>query len=171
DYERGQKVLVRVQKQKGSDPEKTKGEVAIEVGRPGVAGTQALPVKVNAAETDLLLAEFFPTGGGRYEVTASLTDAGKLKASQVSEFLVQGSDLELASAGTSPATLKSLADATGGVFLEVDDAEKLAEKIERKERRTANTVRTEYWNRPELFLAFLAAVSAEWIIRRRNHLV
>ncbi len=171
DYDRGQKVIVRVQRQKGTDPEKTKGDVTIEVARPGIAGSQALPVKVNTAEPDVLTAEYFPSAGGRYEVTASLTDAGKLKASQVSEFLVQGSDLELASAGTSPATLKSLADATGGVYLEVDEAEKLAEKIERKERRTAQVVRTEFWNSPLLFVAFLAAVSVEWVVRRKNHLV
>jgi hypothetical protein len=31
--------------------------------------------------------------------------------------------------------------------------------------------RTEYWDSPWLFAAFLAAVSGEWFLRRRNHLV
>jgi hypothetical protein len=171
DYEVGQKVLVRIQKQAAGDPEKTKGQVSIEISRPGSAALPPLSPKTDPTNPDLLTAEFYPSAGGRYEVTASLRDGSKLKASQVSEFLVQGSDLEMASPATSPATLRSLAEATGGAYLEVDQAEQLAEKIDRKERRTTRVLRTEFWNSFWLFLAFLTAVSGEWFIRRRNHLI
>jgi hypothetical protein len=177
DYEANQKVTVKVLKQPGADQEKAKGELSVEVTQPDKARQPhyrpppPLTLKPDATNPDLLSAEFYPQAGGRYEVTATLTDAGKLKASQVSEFLVQGTDLEMASPATSPATLKSLADATGGVFLNVDEAESLADRIERKPRRTASVARTEFWNSPWLFLAFLTAVSAEWFIRRKNHLI
>ena len=102
---------------------------------------------------------------------ASLTAGNKPLANQTAEFLVQGTDLELANTGTNPGSLKALTDATGGVYLDVDEADQLAGKVARKERRTARTLETRYWNSPWLFGAFLLAVSAEWLIRRKNHLV
>ena len=41
----------------------------------------------------------------------------------------------------------------------------------RRERRTVRTERRELWSSPVLFFVFLAAVTTEWIIRRRNHLI
>ena len=115
---------------------------------------------------------FYPTSGGRYELTSQLVDKqGKPLANQAAEFLVHGSDLELADTGTNPANLKAIANLTGGVYVDADDAAKLADKMARKERRTARVERSEFWNSPGLFVFFLAAVTGEWLIRRRNHLV
>jgi hypothetical protein len=84
---------------------------------------------------------------------------------------VHGSDLELADPGTNRAALQALAAATGGVYVEVEDADTLAAKVPRKERRTPRIERTEFWNSPLLFCGFLGFVTAEWLLRRRNHLV
>ena len=65
---------------------------------------------------------------------------------------------------------RDLARKTGGRYYNIDQADKLAEKIERRERCT-RVVRTEFWELPLLFLGFIAAVTAEWVIRRKNHLV
>jgi hypothetical protein len=116
-------------------------------------------------------AEFFPSVGGRYEVAATLSAGGKLLANQAAEFQVQGVDVEMADSGTNPGNLRDLAAATGGVYLDVDQAAELAGKIDRKERRTLTVRRTEYWNSVLLFTAFLALVTGEWLLRRRNHLV
>jgi hypothetical protein len=67
--------------------------------------------------------------------------------------------------------LQSISSATGGSYVDIEDAAKLAERIERKERRLSQVRRTEFWNSPALFVFFLAAVTAEWLIRRKNHLV
>jgi hypothetical protein len=67
--------------------------------------------------------------------------------------------------------LQAIASATGGVYLDVEDAAKLGEKIERKERRQVQVQRTEFWNSPALFLFFLGAVTVEWVVRRKYHLV
>ena len=130
-----------------------------------------LPVKADAANPDLATAEFTPSVGGRYEVSARLTVGNKLAANQTAEFLVQGEDVELADTRVNARNLRDLSSATGGVFLEMDQSSKLAEKIPPKERRTLREQRTEYWNSPMLFAAFILAVAGEWFLRRRNHLV
>lgn len=115
--------------------------------------------------------DFSPSIGGRYEAAATLTAAGKPLANQTAEFLVQGADLEMSNTGTNPSNLRALADATGGIYLDIDRAEELASKIAPKERRTVRVRRSEYWNSPVLFAVFLLAVTGEWLLRRRNHLV
>jgi hypothetical protein len=130
-------------------------------------------MKASSAEPDVFTGSFYPTAGGRYEVAARLSDGAKPMANQASEFLVHGSDLELADTDTTRgrAILQGIAAASGGVYLDIEDADQLAEKIPRKERQIPRVQRTEFWNSPWLFLGFLGAVTAEWFIRRRNHLV
>ncbi len=134
---------------------------------------QSVPVelKVDSSNPDVAKGDFSPSTGGRYELAAALNAGGKPLANQTAEFLVQGTDLELANTGTNPANLRALAEATGGVYLDIDKADELASKIAPKERRTVRVLRSEYWNNPALFAVFLLAVSGEWFLRRRNHLV
>ena len=129
------------------------------------------PSRSGSAEPNLFLASFYPSSSGRFIVNAALTSEGKTVANQTAEFLVHGSDLELADTGTNRSLLKSLSQKSGGVYLDIEDSSKLVDSIERKERRHAGTERTEYWNSSFLFLLFIAAVSGEWILRRKNHLV
>jgi uncharacterized membrane protein len=170
DYDVGKRVEVRVTRHPRPDNDLSRAQVGVEVVTPS---GQAVPLELKAdpADPDVSRGEYYPSAGGRYEIAASLTEAGKPLANQAAEFLVQGADLELASPGTNPANLKALADATGGVYLDVERAEELAEKIAPKERRSVRVLRSEYWNSPVLFAAFLLAVTGEWVLRRRNHLV
>jgi hypothetical protein len=131
----------------------------------------ALALKGDSGEPNKFTGEFYPSVGGRYELKAALVAAGKPLANQTAEFLVQGADLEMANTGTNPGNLRALAEVTGGVYLDIDNADELPGKIARKERRTARVQRTEYWNSPWLFLGFLGLVTGEWFLRRRNHLV
>jgi hypothetical protein len=169
-YDTGKRVLVTVRRQPRPGKDLATAEPAAEVRDP--AG-RALPLalKGDSAEPDKWTAEFFPSVGGRYEVAATLTEGGKLVANQAAEFGVQGVDVEMADTGTNPGNLRDLAAATGGVYLDVDQAAELAGKIDRKERRTVTERRTEYWNSVLLFTAFLGLVTGEWFLRRRNHLI
>ena len=85
--------------------------------------------------------------------------------------LIRGADLELVDVGTRPDNLKALAQATGGTYSEIDKADEIADLIPRSQRRTLKVHRTEFWDSPWLFGAFLGAISGEWFLRRRNHLV
>jgi hypothetical protein len=114
---------------------------------------------------------YYPTVGGRYEVAAELRSAGKPLANSAGEFVVFGSGLELAETKTNPEALRAIANESGGAYFDVADAAQVADKIPRRDRRVTQVTRTEFWNNPVLFLAFLGAVTVEWLVRRKNHLV
>jgi uncharacterized membrane protein len=170
DYDVGKPVVVRVARQ--STPDAPVDTASVSVSVVDEAGKQAaIVMQQSSAEPDTLTASYFPSVGGRYQVHASLTADGKPVANETTEFLVHGLDLELAQAGTNSSLLQSIATATGGLYFDAQDAGKLLDSIQFKARRTPRIERREFWDSPALFLMFLAAVTAEWVIRRRNHLV
>ncbi|MBI3468167.1 MAG: hypothetical protein HY000_34615 [Planctomycetes bacterium] len=170
DYDVGKKVTIRAVRQQRPGQPTGEANVAVEVvdesGKP--VGVQ---MAASSAEPDVFAGALYPTAGGRYQVSATLSMNGQQAANQTAEFLVRGSGLELADTGTKKELLRDLATKTGGLYFDIDQAHQLASKIERRERRITRVVRTEFWDSPWLFLGFLAAVTAEWVIRRRNHLV
>lgn len=169
-YDIGQPVTVRVVRQPRPDADLSATAVGVEVT--GAAGRSvSLPMRANSAEPDVFTGAYYPSDAGRYEVAASLASGGRPIANQATEFLVHGPDLETADPGTNRPLLQALAATTGGLYFDVEEAVKLAEKLPRTERRLRRVQRTEFWNSPALFLGFLGAVSAEWFLRRRNHLV
>ncbi|MBI5761548.1 MAG: hypothetical protein HZA46_23810 [Planctomycetales bacterium] len=131
-----------------------------------------VPLRANSAEPHVFLGNYTPSLGGRYELHATLkTTAGAQQANQTTEFLVHGEDLELADAGTDSKHLQAIAAATGGTYHNIDAAKDVADQIERRERRLTRTETTELWDSPALFLFFLAAVTVEWLLRRKWQLV
>lgn len=170
DYTIGQTVSIRVLRQPGPGTPLARAEFAAEVTGPTGAPI-SVPLKAGSAEPDVFLGTFVPSSSGRYEVAVTATAAGVSVANGAAEVLVQGADLERSDPGTNRDTLRAISSATGGESLLVDEAEKLASKIDRTERRIVTSRRVELWHSPILFLAFLSAVSAEWLLRRRHHLV
>ncbi|MCL6504031.1 MAG: hypothetical protein K6T86_15210 [Pirellulales bacterium] len=150
------------------------GEVVCEVldsdGR-----AQPLTLRATAADPHVYQANFTATRAGRYRVAASLAVQGKTAANQSAEFLVHGSDVELADPGTNRELLRSLARLTGGQYRDVAEAASLAAALPRLQRRTKAVERHEFWTSPGsrglLFCCFLAAVTAEWVLRRRHHII
>jgi hypothetical protein len=169
-YETGKRVEIAVKLQPRPDRDLTDARPGVEVVTPS-GQTVSVELKVDSSNPDAARGAFTPSGSGRYELAATLHVAGELLANQTTEFLVHGVDLELSNTGTNPANLRVLAEATGGVYLDIDHAEELADKIAPKERRTLRVLRSEYWNSPVLFGVFLLALTGEWLLRRRNHLV
>jgi uncharacterized membrane protein len=170
DYESGKKVTLCAVRQ--PRPGDSGGDAHVNIEILDESGKSiGVQMAASSAEPDVFTGSFYPTSGGRYEAHATLAVNGQQTANQTAEFLVHGSALELADTGTKKELLRDLALKTGGLYYDIDQADKLAEKIERRERRITRVVRTEFWDSPLLFLGFLAAVTAEWVIRRRNHLV
>ncbi len=172
-YDVGKRVQLRIARQPRADADVSATQVAVEIvgpdGKP-LPPEQTPAPRASSGQPDVFTAEFMPEAAGRYGVNATLTAAGKALASQTTEFRAQGADYELADQGTNPANLRALAEATGGVYLDVDRADELAGKIARKDRMGPER-RYEFWNSPMLFVAFLACVSAEWFLRRWNQMV
>ena len=133
DYEVGKEVSIRVRKQTDTGSEAT-GDIVVEVAD---ETGKRIPIEVRSgsAEPDLFVASFYPSSGGRYEVNASLKSEGKTVANKTAEFLVHGSDLELADTGTNRSLLKSISQKSGGVYVDVEDADNLADSIQRTTQR------------------------------------
>jgi hypothetical protein len=176
-YARGQRVDLSVRRIVAAEPT-TAGEsepvAALHVRWPD-GRLSPLPLSPSALPNQWT-ASFVPSRGGRFEAIASLRaspDAAPL-ASHSSDFLVEGSNLELEDPTPSPAALAQIARATGGQFVELADSKavsELLEEIPAEQRVLERVERAALWNHPLLFLVFLACVSAEWVLRRRHRLV
>ena len=170
DYKVGREGRIRAVRGSDVADSDAVGELTVEVT--DEAGQRfPVPVKSNSAEPDTFVGNFYPSAGGRYRIDAGLETGGELQANQEADFIVFGSELELADTGTNPGLLKSIADRTGGVSVNIANVSELSSKIERRERRYSRVERTEYWNSSWLFLFFLATVSSEWVIRRKQRMV
>jgi hypothetical protein len=170
-YEAEKKVTLRVLRQPRPGTDLAGAQVTVDVTDPKGKLVAGLAPKTSSADPDETRVEFYPALAGRYEIAASLKRDGKVLANGTGELRVRGADLELADTGTRPDNLRALKEATGGVYVDIDDADELAGKVQRLERRQTRTLRSEYWDSPWLFGAFLLAVSGEWFLRRKNHLV
>ena len=171
DYEVGKEVVIRATRSTDSgDASTVAGEVAVDVlDENGKHVSVTLKQSTSAPETSF--GSFVPSSSGRHQVLATLTANGQAAANQRTEFLVVGSDLELSNPETNRALLRSIAEKSGGTYVDIDQIDKLADQLPRRERQTRTIERTEFWNSPVLFLVFLATISAEWVLRRRGHLV
>jgi hypothetical protein len=173
-YAIGNKVKVIVRRQPKPQAAQSTTEPRVKFHDPAGQAI-AVPLVKDSADPDKFTGEYFPSVSGRHEVEATLEAAqdnlGKKAANAVTEFPVQGKAVELADVGTRPDNLAALAKATGGVYLEVDQAAEVEKLIKREERSRVEAKSSEYWNSPWLFLGFLGLVTGEWFLRRKYHLV
>jgi uncharacterized membrane protein len=177
-YEPGQPVEIKVNRYSRPDIDFTNAEWSVEVR---TADGQALcdangkPVaprlQANPTAPEEFTASLTAPASGRYQIDVRLLKEGKLLANQSTEFMVQGSSLEMADPIPKPELLKSIASATGGIYIDVGQEDRLIDQLPSKGWRREWDDRREFWNSPMLFVLFLVLVSAEWFIRRRNHLV
>jgi hypothetical protein len=170
-YDVNQKVSVQVVRQRRPGTDLTGAVFSVDVTDPKGQPVPGLVPRVDSADPDTATVEFYPGTAGRYEIAAALKVDGKVLANQAGELRVRGPDLEMTQTSPRPENLRAIKEATGGVYVDVDLAGDVADQIRRIERRSTKVQRTEYWDSPVLFVAFLAAVTGEWFLRRRNHLV
>lgn len=174
DYEVGKPVEIRALRQPadGARPVDAIVRAAV-VDETGT--TIAVPLHATSSQPDRFVGTWHPSAGGRYRVEATLISADRPVANESTEFLVYGSDLELADPDANPQRLRAMAQRTGGLDFDIHQVEQLPERIERRERRLSRVERTDLWAsgklRSGLFVFFLLAITAEWLLRRRNHLV
>jgi uncharacterized membrane protein len=170
-FEAERKVMIWAVRQPRPGVDLSGALTTVEVTDPKGNAVPGLTPRVSSADPDAATFEFYPTLSGEYKVAAALKSGGKMLGNQNVEFRVRGKDLEMADTGTRPDHLRAIASATGGMYVDVDDADALKDKVQRIERRQTRTLRSQYWDSPWLFSAFLLAVTGEWFLRRRNHLV
>lgn len=172
DYELGKTVGIRIVRQPQPGTDAAPADVQVEVVDESGKNAKPVSVRSGSAEPDVFFGSFVPETGGRYEVQAGLRGSGGERvANQTTDFLVHGPDLELADTATNRPHLQSMAAQTGGEYVDIDKAGEIASHIPRKERQLTRVESTELWDSPFLFLFFLTAVTIEWVLRRRQHLV
>jgi hypothetical protein len=169
-YEPGQLVEIKVNRHSRPDIDFTNSEWALDVTGPDGKPISP-PLQANPTAPDEFTASLTAPASGKYDVAVRLSKEGKLLANQATEFLVQGTSLEMADPVPKPELLKSIASATGGVAVEIGQEDRLIDQLPSKGWRREWEDRREFWNSPVLFVLFLAFVSAEWFIRRRNQMV
>jgi hypothetical protein len=123
-------------------------------------------------------AEFQPDRSGRFEIEASLgvtgADARRSLTTRVTEFQVEGADLELDNPWPDPSRLRQIASTAGGAYADIDDDEAIARLLDALPAEARVTWRTRsrpLWHSPGLFVLFVLALSVEWFVRRRHQLV
>ncbi|MEX1017977.1 MAG: glutamine amidotransferase [Phycisphaeraceae bacterium] len=179
-YQRGQRVSITARRNPAAMLPSDEGQATamqLSVQQPDGRRVQ-LTAEPSATDPNRWTASFFPDRGGRFRIDAELmqSDAAGSQAiaTETSEFLVAGSNLELDDPTPNPAAMQQVARLTGGIYAGVDDtaaSQRLAEALPRDERTTYQARTRQMWNSPALFFVFLGFVTAEWAVRRRSRLV
>ena len=109
---------------------------------------------------------------GEYEVAVTATPkAGKPVIAKV-KFVVQQLDIESEKPGADPDLLKLIAEETGGLYFESDDAGKAFDAVLSR-TDGAKLVKPKYkplWDNVFVYIALCALLCAEWIARKRRGL-
>jgi len=115
----------------------------------------------------------FPQIQGDYVVTAEVSKSGKMVGTDEASFTVRIPDLELESPEARPQVLQRIARVSGGEHYARKDFKTLLDLLHEKEAETKieRRERTDLWDKPLTFYIFLAALVAEWLLRKKMGLV
>jgi hypothetical protein len=118
-------------------------------------------------------ATFTPTQAGRHKasVRARLTEAGPGLGEAAVSFEVERPSLEDERFDVDEKTLVAVAEATGGRYFPLSDAQELVEFLRARQSEKREAVVLNPWGSPLYFALFMAAFVAlagsEWYLRRR----
>lgn len=99
-------------------------------------------------------------------------DARSLAQAPVRYLRVNRADAEARTVRLQVETLRELAEHTGGTYLPVSEADALPERIENADRiSSARGPNENLWDRTWVLLVLAAALTVEWTLRRRSHLL
>lgn len=103
---------------------------------------------------------------GWYEARLEATRAGKTLGATVTHFRVAPSDVEYFDATMHAATLKRIADDTGGRFYSASDTATLADDLRYTGRGVTTVEEHELWHMPIVLMLIVGLLCAEWGYRR-----
>ncbi|HLG41938.1 MAG TPA: hypothetical protein VI643_01140, partial [Planctomycetota bacterium] len=142
-------------------------EIEVKVEAPGSQQPEKIKLKAVEGRPGFYSGVFEPKRDGAYRIW--LGSEERVEDRTLETFLVKTPVLEFEAISMDPAPLKALAEKTGGRYVPLHEAAKLAEDIrkgtalpplrERKER--------DLWDTPLAFLLFFLFIVAEWALRKR----
>ena len=133
----------------------------------GPGGTRTDVTAVRSAAGDGLYSAPLAIGeAGLYEVTADISAPSVPLATTTRTLLAGGVDRELADPRLNRDVLERLAQASGGIYLEAEEAGRLPALLQAVTRETAVTT-VELWHNGAVLFVLLSVLGAEWTLRRR----
>ncbi|MBD3236616.1 MAG: hypothetical protein GF330_07925 [Candidatus Eisenbacteria bacterium] len=112
-----------------------------------------------------------PPGTYRYRAAGHVGHGADREAwRDEGRFWVEPMGAEYLRLASSPRTLETLAEASGGYAAQLQDLPELIRRVPRDYRRARLVHHFELWNHWSLFAFVLAILSIEWVVRRRQGL-
>lgn len=123
------------------------------------------------AEPGTYVSEIVAAEPGEYLLRVEFDEQDKVISSAETRFLVTPEGGEYYASQMNEKGLRRIAEATSGAYFPADDAEDLAEALEKQQRGATRLTRYELWNMPVIFLLLVLLLGAEWSYRRWRGLV
>jgi len=108
---------------------------------------------------------------GEYEIEVLAKQEGFLLGSAESRFTVGSTLAELDQAEMNEALLRAIGSRSGGAYLPLRELGTLPSKIPMGRQTELRRVSEEVWSHPYFLALFVALITAEWIFRKRFHMV
>jgi len=116
-------------------------------------------------------ATFTPSRSGRHTVEVNArakAEAGGTDFGSASiKFEIESPGTEDERFDVDTKTLRAIADASGGRFVPVAQAQQLVEYLRARQSQRREAVSFAFWNAPMFFVLLVAAAGVEWFVRRR----
>ena len=129
---------------------------------------------VNLVSTDELgryRGTYLAKMSGEYEIEVLAKQEGFLLGSAESRFTVGSTLAELDQAEMNEALLRAIGSRSGGAYLPLRELGTLPSKIPMGRQTELRRVSEEVWSHPYFLALFVALITAEWIFRKRFHMV
>ncbi|MFO7907211.1 MAG: glutamine amidotransferase [Pirellulaceae bacterium] len=147
----------------------TQADVTATIKGPGVSA-DPLTLAAKAGPAGHYAAAYRPSRSGRYTISVRAQVGDQELAADELEIDVGRPSLEFDRLDLDEATLVKIANETGGEYMHVSLAERLATLLkERHERRRARREVSLAWP-PVMWVSFVGVVTFEWLLRRRYQL-
>ncbi|MEK7317105.1 MAG: hypothetical protein AAB011_13060, partial [Candidatus Eisenbacteria bacterium] len=112
-----------------------------------------------------------PLAPGVHRVRAALERGGRIVGRDSMRVAVGSGGLEYEALAAEPATLERLAAGSGGMVASLERPEPVVERLERPDSARARRAEIDLFHNPLLFLFLVLALTVEWALRKRFHLL
>jgi len=108
---------------------------------------------------------------GVHRVTAQLTRAGRVVGRDSVRVAVGAGGLEFELLAAEPAGLRRLAESSGGLAAPLEQPDAVLERLRNPDAAATRLAEIDLFHNPFLLALLIVALTAEWILRKRYHLL
>src|SRR5262249_2992363 len=130
-------------------------------------GGDAASLKLRRSDNGKFTAVIAPDRAGLYRVRAEARQGSTSLGTADRWFYVGGADREFSDPRLNEGFLRRVARATGGEYVRAAEAARIGSRLRSAVPQDAAPERRDLWHEPWAFLAIVALLSAEWVLRKR----